>query len=111
MSREDAERAAASADAAVVLRAILAVALHDNELAWAEAYCERFAVHPDPLVRGNAILGFGHLARPFRQLDAGRVRPLVEAGMSDPDTFVRGQSEAAADDAERFLGWRLRRQA
>jgi hypothetical protein len=108
MSREDAERAAVSAEAAVVLRAVLAVALHDNELAWAEAYCERFARHPDPRVRGNAMLGFGHLARRFRQLDAGRVRPLLEAGLSDPDAFVRGQSEAAADDAEHFLGWRLR---
>ena len=111
MTHEDAERAAASADAEVVLRAVLSVALHGEELARAEAFCERFARHPDPGVRGSALLGFGHLARRFRELDAARVQPLLEAGLADPDAWVRGQSESAADDAEFFLGWRLRRQA
>src|SRR5262245_31837495 len=92
LSRENAERAAASADAEVVLRAVLAVALHDEELAWAEAFCERFACHTDPGVRGSALLGFGHLARWFRALDAARVQPLLEAGLADPDAWVRGQS-------------------
>jgi hypothetical protein len=109
MSQEDAERAAASADPEEVLRAVLAVALHGEDLAWAEAFCERFARHPDSGVRGSALLGFGHLARRFRELDAARVRPLLEAGLADPDAWVRGQSDSAADDAEFFLGWRLRR--
>lgn len=109
MSREDAERAVVSANPEVVLRAVLAVALHDGELAWAEAFCERFVRHPDPGVRGSALLGFGHLARRFRRLDAERVQPLLEAGLADSDAWVRGQSDSAADDAEFFLGWRLRR--
>jgi hypothetical protein len=59
-------------------------------------------------VRGSALLGFGHLARRFRELDAGRVRPLLLAGLADPDPWVRGQADAAADDAEFYLGWRVR---
>jgi hypothetical protein len=108
LSREEAERAATSPDAGVVLRAVLAVALHAEELAWAEAFCEQFARHSDPRIRGSALLGFGHLARRFRKLDVTRVKSLLEAGLTDPDPWVRGQSESAADDVEFVLGWRLR---
>ena len=107
VSRADAERAACSADVEVLLRTVLAVALHD-ELDWAEAFCERFARHPEPGVRGSALLGFGHLARRFLQLNAARVQPLLEAGLTDSDPWVRGQSEAAAMDVESLLGWQLR---
>jgi len=108
LSQDDAERAASSADGETLVRVILAAALH-GDLHWAETFCGRFAQHPDAAVRGSALLGFGHLARRFRALDAGRVQPLLEAGLADPDAWVRGQSEAAADDAEVFLGWRVRR--
>jgi len=109
ISREAADGAAVSTEAEALLRAVLAVALYDDDLAWAEAFCERFAVHIDPGIRGSALLGFGHLARRFRKLDAARVQPLLESGLNDPDLWVRGQSESAADDVEFFLGWRLRR--
>jgi hypothetical protein len=107
ISRAEAERATGATPDELV-RAVLAVALHDDDRAWAEAFCERFARHPDPGVRGSALLGFGHLARRFGELDAARIRPLLVAGLADPDSWVRGQSEAAAVDAEWFLGWRLR---
>lgn len=72
------------------------------------AFCERFISHPDPSVHGAALLGFGHLARRFRHLDA-RLGPVLETGLADPDPWVRGQAGCAADDAGHFLGWRLRR--
>lgn len=100
---------AATASADVLLRAVLAIALYDEDRAWAETFCERFARHPDAEVRGGALLGFGHLARRFRKLDLTRVLPLIEAGLADPDSWVRGQAESAACDAEHFLGWRFRR--
>ena len=109
MSRDDAERAVSTATPQELSRVILSVALHDDDSAWAAAFCERFVSHEDTGVRGSAILGFGHLARRFRILDARRVQPLLEAGLADPNPWVRGQSESAADDAESFLGWRLRR--
>lgn len=108
VSHEDAERAATDSPE-VVLRALLAVGLYDEDRAWAQRFCERFARHPDAGVRGGALTGFAHLARRFRELDAVRVQPLFEAGLADPDPWVRGQAESAADDAEFFLGWQLRR--
>jgi hypothetical protein len=108
VSREEAERAVTSADREALSRIVLAVALHD-ERSWAEGFCEQLARHPDTGVRGSALLGFGHLARRFRKLDIERVQPLLEAGLADPDPWVRGQSRSAPEDVECFLGWRLAR--
>jgi hypothetical protein len=108
VSRADAERAV-SGPPVELARVVIAVALHDADRVWAETFCGRLARHPDPGVRGNALLGLGHLARRFRVLDADRVQPLIEDGLADPDPWVCGQAEAAAGDAETYLGWRLRR--
>jgi hypothetical protein len=75
---------------------------------WAEQVCLRLASHPDARVRGNAILGFGHLARIFRSLNRSAVQPLLEAGLVDPDPVVRRQAISAAEDVEWYLGWVLR---
>lgn len=77
---------------------------------YAEKVCRELALHPDATVRGNAILGFGHLARTAGIIWKPKdVRALVEAGLADPSEYVRGQSEAAADDLRHFLKWKLKR--
>jgi len=78
----------------------------------AEAVCLQLASHADPTVRGNAILGFGHLARTvgaFR--DAPAVRAAVSAALADPDAYISGQAHAAADDLAHFLKWRIKRKS
>ena len=73
---------------------------------YAESVCLKLARHPHAHVRGNALLGFGHLARTAGAIrNADEVRGLIEAGLADADPFVSGQAEAAADDLEHFLGW------
>lgn len=109
VSRESAVRVANSNEPDSISRVIIAVALHGDERCWAEAFCEQFASHPNASVRGSALLGFGHLARRFRELDTQRIKPLLELGLSDPDKWVRAQTESAVDDAEFFLGWRFQR--
>jgi hypothetical protein len=32
---------------------------------------------------------------------------LVVQGLNDPDSFVRGQADAAAYDLSQFLGWHM----
>lgn len=103
----EAERATTAADPAELARVILALALH-ADFHRAAAFGERFAGHPDPGVRGAAMLGFGHLARRFGTV-APRVIALIEAGLTDPDPWVRGQAEAAADDVEYFTRSPVRR--
>lgn len=72
-----------------------------------ETVCVALSAHDDEWVRGNAVLGFGHLARTLGRLDEARVRPVVEAALRDPSAVVRGQAVSAADDLTHFLGWRF----
>ncbi len=90
---------------------VIAASLTAPDWEWVQKLCVRLSEHPQPGVRGNAILGLGHLARRFRRLDRETAEPLIVAGLLDRDSYVRGQSESAADDVEHFLGWRVNRGA
>src|SRR5688572_10129212 len=94
-------------DPSELLYVPIVVSLDPPDCVWAEAICIRLARHPHANVRGNAVLGFGHLARICGRLNEAVVKPLIIAGLNDPDAYVRGQAANAADDAGSFLGWRF----
>lgn len=75
----------------------------DRELA--ENCCVQLARHRNAMVRGNAMLGFGHLARRFGRVDAHRVKRLVDTGLCDGSDYVREQARSAAEDLKTFLDW------
>ena len=85
----------------------ISVGLNADDLGWAQEVCVGLATHLDERVRGNALLGLGHLARVHGALDQPRVQPLLEAGLRDESAWVRGQAHAAVEDVEHFLVWRL----
>jgi len=89
-------------------RAVIGIALNSKDRLFAEQYCSRLAGHEDEQVRGNAVLGLGHIARRFGELSS-EIKALIEKGLSDSSPYVRGQSCAAADDVGHFLGWVVRR--
>ena len=91
-------------DPAELLYVPLGASLHAEDRRWAEQLCARLATHADPYVRGNAVLGFGHLARRFHAIDWTLVEPLLREGLRDAHPFVRGQANAAADDNRHFTG-------
>jgi hypothetical protein len=101
VSRQAAENATSSVELPTVL---LAVALYEVDRDWAEQFCLLHARHPSPAVRGSALLGLGHLARRFRDLDRSQVEPVLQAGLADENAWVRGQAESARDDIAFFLG-------
>ena|SRR6266516_3026794 len=107
--RADAQRILSAGPADRLATAVLAVALHENDLDFAQDYCLRATGARDPLVRGNAVLGLGHLARRFGRLDQNKVEPIVAWALLDDDQYIRGQAEAAADDIQHFTTWRVRR--
>src|SRR5262245_19042840 len=82
----------------------ISVSLYSDDLPWAQDICIRFSSHSRGWVRGNAVLGFGHLARRFRHLDLARVLPIIKRSLCDADVSVCGQALSAADDLEHFLG-------
>lgn len=96
------ERAAAA-------KALIGLALNSPTLAPALEVSLTAARTSDPLIRGNALLCFGHLARRFGELPREPVYDLVFQGLVDPDAHVRGQADAAVDDLDQFLGWHIDR--
>jgi hypothetical protein len=85
----------------------LTVAMASPDLPTAVDVCIRLARHDDPAVRGNAIVSLGHLARRFRSLDEGTVKPLIEQALRDPDNSVRVLAKSAADEIHQFLFWSI----
>ncbi len=85
----------------------LSASLGIDDWQWAQAVCLQLATHPEPGVRGNAILGFGHLARLHRRLDRDRVEPAIRDALNDRDADVRGHADSAAEDIATFLDWQL----
>jgi len=103
----EAEASLASSDFVALSQQVIAVSLYSAESDAASSHCARVAVVPHAIARGNAILGFGHLARRFRNLNRSVVEPIVRKGLGDPEPYVRSQASDAADDLETFLGWKL----
>lgn len=85
-------------------RAIVSLALVDADRDYVETACVELSTHHDELVRGNAILGLGHLARRFGELST-ECLAIIERGLLDPSRHVRGQAHAAAEDVVTLLGW------
>ncbi len=109
LTRSEIEEVIAKDDRERLPIAVLSAALHSANPAWAESVCLRLARHDTPEIRGNAILGFGHIARRHGMLSEKVVKPIMEAAFSDPNQYVRGQADSAADDVELFLNWQCRR--
>jgi hypothetical protein len=103
-----AEAAISSGDYDSLAKQIISISLHEDDLVAAQNICARVAELSHPVVRGNAVLGFGHLARRSAILDKSLVSTLINKALNDADPYVRGQADAAAGDIEHYLGWRLR---
>ena len=103
----DVEAAITRNDPDELLHIAVGVSMSAPDLAWAQEICLRLACHPHVNVRGNAVLGFGHLARRFGQLDEERVKPIIDAALHDPSDYVRGHADSAASDVTQFLKWHV----
>jgi hypothetical protein len=86
---------------------VVGVAFYEVDADFAEEFCLRLVSHDSDNVRGNAILGFGHIARRFGKLESEQIRSLVERALKDESDYVRGQAWAAASDITHFLGWSI----
>jgi len=83
----------------------LTISLVATDPVYAQQVCLKLAAYPQPLVRGNALVSLGHLARRFRSLDELLVKRIIEAGLLDNDEYVRLSAKSAADEIHQFLGW------
>jgi hypothetical protein len=105
-SRATVEAALVADDPEKLLQAVVAVSMHEEDQKYAEELCVRLSRHPHFNVRGNAVLGFGHIARVHGKLEKKTVQPIIAAALKDQDEYVRGQAYSAKDDTEHFLRWK-----
>lgn len=87
-----------------ILYVPIVITMDPPDLDWSEAICLALARHPHFNVRGNAVLGFGHLARTCRRLNVAAVVPVIAAALRDEHEYVRGHAEDAAGDLMHYLG-------
>ena len=99
--------AIAKDDPAVLAPMIVGAALYEEDFDVVYRACVRLSTHSDEVVRGNAVLGFGHLARLFGRL-GDEAPEIVKRSLEDRSEYVRGQAYAAASDLENFLGLQIR---
>lgn len=105
VTHEQAEAIVRSGDAHALSRVAVSIAIADDDLDWSAAFLLSLIAHDNANVRGNTLLGFGHLARRFRAVPStASVAAAITAGLADSDAFVRGQADAAADDFQQFVG-------
>ena len=90
-------------DVAYLQSGIVAAALNEADYEAAHSMCVALSGHRDEYVRGNAILGFGHLARLFGKVSPGDEN-IIRTGFTDASGHVRGHARSAADDIRMFAG-------
>jgi hypothetical protein len=107
-SREEIEAVISRDDPNELLYAVISAALYSEDPDWAEDVCVRLSQQDHFNVRGNAILGVGHIARIHKKLTEKRVKPLIESALKDESEYVRGHANSAADDVNFFLKWKIK---
>lgn len=107
--RESVAEALRRDDVAFLRRAVVFISMYSEDYDYAVDLCLKLSSHSDPQVAGNAILGFGHIARVHRRLDQEKIQPIIDAGLSSPYFEVSGHAWSAADDTSHFLHWRYHR--
>jgi hypothetical protein len=86
----------------------ITIALSDLDLNFIQTVCIQLCANDDALVRGNALVSLGHLARRFRTLDEQSIKPLLETALRDKDDGVRALAKSAADEIHQFLHWQIK---
>ena len=82
---------------------LVSVALYEENPELASSYCLSLVTHENENVRGNALLGLGHIARGFGHLPPEAMAAIF-SGLNDNSEYVRGQASSAADDVQQFIG-------
>jgi len=104
-SKVDIEKAVADNNADELLLLVLSVALYSDDFEYAENFYVQLSIHEHFNVRGNAIQGFGHIARIHGKLNENKVKLIIESASKDKNKIVRGNAIDAKDDTKQFLNW------
>lgn len=73
---------------------------------FAQTICVKLADNEHELIRANAIMGFGYIARTKGKLEKHIVKPLVLRELRQ-NIENKGQIIDAIGDINQFMGWKL----
>lgn len=104
-TRADVERALLSDDTEALALAVIGVSMHEDDWRYAQGLCVRLSSHFHFNVRGNAVLGFAHIARVHGRLERSVVQPIIQDALRDENDYVRGQADSAMNDTKFYLKW------
>lgn len=82
-------------------RLLISVSLHSQDQVYAERLCAMCSTHADEEVRGNAIIGLGHIIRRFGFLTESS-KQIIKLSLMDESAYVRSHSYSAQEDVELF---------
>lgn len=99
--REQVEAVLAGEDVDDLLGVVIDLSLAAEDRVWAQECLLELAIHEHTDVRGNALMGFAHLAARFGAIDRDQVEPALHAALADDKAHVREQAEACLEE----LGW------
>lgn len=100
IARSEAMAALSSRDLNQVRETLVRIAFHDLDFEWTQTQCLEFCTHPDPEVRGVAVICLGHIARIHKRIDMEKVGPALEQVASD--SHLAGIMQDALDDIQKF---------
>ena len=103
MSKQEINAAIRENDSKKLSIAVISAALYSGDGVWAEKLAYKLIDHPDHLVRGNAMLSLGHIARVHGTLDRDRAIDVLRVAMNDRDEYVRTHASDARDDVEHWI--------
>ena len=86
-----------------VIQGLLGLSLYGENFDLIQETLVEYSGNSDENIRGIAILCFGHIARIYGRINTELVLPIVQKGLKDKNSFVRGHSHSALDDIEFFV--------
>jgi hypothetical protein len=105
--KSEVEAAIYNDEAEELVKMVIHVSMNPDIEGWAESVCLRLSNHKDSNVRGNALLGFGHIARVIGKLESPNIRSIVSNALVEESEYVRGQAHSAAEDLQHFMGMQI----
>lgn|SRR5574341_993735 len=92
-----------------ICRALVSVAMFEDDRRWSQAQCLKFARSDNSFVRGVAATALAHIARIHGTIDEDEVLPVLRELLHDKDPETRGKAQDALSDFSTFLGWNSRK--
>ncbi len=86
-----------------VIQGLLELAINADDPDFVQYIMVQYSENDNENIRGIAILCFGHIAKIHGKIDKELVLSIVNRGLKDDSSYVRGHSQSALDDINNHM--------